>query len=136
MPYIEKKWVQQTNEIYKKKGKITSKSVLGTYIRTMGMVQYKDLHFSDSDRLNFENQKAEQEAAAAREQQGKTEENLRARLERGEISQAEYNTLSVTTANAAQQAYNPGFVVGIAPPDNSALLEQLTEEDYQYLNLK
>ena len=102
----------------------------------MNMTQYKDYHFSDSDRLNFENQKAEQEAQAAQIQLESTEEVLRERLEKGEISQAEYNTLSPTTTDAAKAAYNPGFAVGIAPPDNSALLDQLTDEDYQYLNLK
>ena len=102
----------------------------------MNMTQYKDLTFADSDRLNFEDQKAEQEAAAAQEQAKLNEENLRERLEKGEISQAEYDTLSHTTVDAAKNAYNPGFAIGIIPPDNSALLEQLTDEDYQYLNLK
>lgn len=136
VPYIEKKWVQLTNKIYKEKGKITSKSVIGTYIRTMGMSQYKDFHFSDSDKINFKDKKAEQEAEAAQAQRESEEDSLRERLEKGEISQAEYNTLSATTVSAAKNAYNPGFSVGITAPDNSSLLEQLTEEDYQYLNLK
>ena len=135
VPYIEKKWVQQTNDIYKKKGKLTPKSVIGTYMRTMNMSQYRDLHYADSDRLNFADQKAKQEAAAAQQKQLENEETLRQRLENGEITQAEYDTLSVTTVPAAVAAQNPGFLIPAAP-DNTALLEQLTDEDYQYLNLK
>lgn len=99
------------------------------------MTQYKDYHYADSDKLNFADRKAKQEAEAAQQQQLDNEENLRQRLENGEITQAEYNTLSATTAPQAMAAQNPGFIVPNTP-DNSALLEQLTDEDYQYLNLK
>lgn len=102
----------------------------------MNMTQYKDLSFADTDKLNFADQKAAQEAAAAQELKKKDEETLRERFEKGEITQAEYNTLSMTTAEAAKAAYNPGFLPGAAPPDNSALLDQLSDEEYQYLNLK
>lgn len=135
VPYIEKKWIQQTNEIYKKKGKLTPKSVIGTYMRTMNMTQYKDYHYADSDKLNFADKKAKQEAEAAQQRQLDNEEVLRQRLESGEITQAEYDTLSVTTVPAAMAAQNHDFLVPKAP-DNTALLEQLTDEDYQYLNLK
>lgn len=135
VPYIEKKWIQQTNEIYKKKGKLTPKSVIGTYMRTMNMTQYKDYHYADSDRLNFADKKAKQEAEAAQQRQLDNEETLRQRLESGEITQAEYDTLSVTTVPAAMAAQNHDFLVPKAP-DNTALLEQLTDDDYQYLNLK
>ena len=132
--YIEGR-VKSANEIYKKKGKLTSKSVIGTYIRTMNMTQYKDYHYADSDRLNFKDKKTQQEAEAAAQQLIDNEENLRQRLENGEITEAEYATLSSTTVEAAKAAANPGFIMP-PPPDNSALLEQLSEEDYQYLNLK
>ena len=135
VPYIEKKWIQQTNEIYKKKGKLTPKSVIGTYMRTMNMTQYKDYHYADSDKLNFADKKAKQEAEAAQQRQLDNEEVLRQRLESGEITQAEYDTLSVTTVPAAMAAQNHDFLVPKAP-DNTALLEQLTDDDYQYLNLK
>lgn len=134
VPYIEKKWVQLTNDIYRKKGKLTSKSVLGTYIRSMNIRPYSDYKYADTDRLNFADQKAEQEATAALQQkqdEEKEEEELRQRLENGEISQAEYNTLSPT-----KRKHTPtGFIM----PTNdirSDVAEQLTEDDYQYLNLK
>ena len=57
--------MRRTNEIYKKKGTLTPKSVIGTYLRTMNMAQYRDYHFSDSDKLNFAGAKARQEQDAA-----------------------------------------------------------------------
>lgn len=96
------------------------------------MTQYRDYHYADSDKLNFADRKAKQEAEAAQTQAAIDEESLRQRLESGEISQAEYDTLSSTTASAT---YDLGFIVPPAP-DNTALLEQLSDEDYQYLNLK
>lgn len=101
----------------------------------MNMTQYKNYHYSDSDRLNFADEKTRQEAEAAAKQLEDKEEELKRRLENGEITQAEYDTMSPTTIEAAKAAANPGFVMP-PPPDNSALLEQLTDEDYQYLNLK
>ena len=56
VPYIEKKWAQITNERYKKNpGKFGPKSVLGTYLRTMNMMQYRDFHYSDSDTFSPNN---------------------------------------------------------------------------------
>ena len=101
------------------------------------MNQYKDLRFADSDRLNFEDRKAEQEAAAAQLLKQDQEEELKEKLEKGEITQAEYNTLSTTTTQQAKDAFNTSTINLQSPYLNdSALLEQLTEEDLQYLNLK
>lgn len=101
----------------------------------MNMTQYRDLTFADTDRLNFEDRKIEQEKEAARLAQEAQEQELLKKLEDGQISQAEYDTLSVTTVPQAVAAQNPGFIMP-PPPDNTALLDQLTDEDYQYLNLK
>ena len=65
------------------------------------------------------------------------EELLKEQLEKGEISQAEYNTLSSSTAAAAKQKFNPDL--DSLKPDTSpddAVLQELTEEDTQYLKLK
>jgi len=108
------------------------------YLRdVLNMNQYKDLRFADSDRLNFEDRKAEQEAAAAQLLKQDQEEELKEKLEKGEITQAEYNTLSTTTTQQAKDAFNTSTINLQSPYLNdSALLEQLTEEDLQYLNLK
>jgi len=54
------------------------------------MKQYSHLHYKDSDHL-----KTEEEKKPTEEQQ-KEEEELKEKLEKGEISEAEYNTLSKT----------------------------------------
>ena len=67
----------------------------------------------------------------------KKEELLKEQLEKGEISQAEYNTLSPSTATVAKQEFNPDL--DSLKPDTSpddAVLQELTEEDMQYLKLK
>ena len=64
------------------------------------MAQYRDYCYADSDKLNFENLKSREEAKARREELGRNEEyeaNLKSKLDNGEISEAEYNTLSHTT---------------------------------------
>ena len=61
---------------------------------------------------------------------------LKTKLENGEITQAEYNTLSVTTTQQAKDAFNASTIESIATVDNTALFEQLTDEDLQYLNIK
>lgn len=99
------------------------------------MTQYNKYHFSDSDKLNAADRKAKQEAEAAQMQQQEKEEELSRKLAAGEITQQEYNTLSLTTQDAAVKAFNGGFIIPQVE-DDSALLEDLTEEDIAYLKLK
>ena len=107
------------------------------YLRdVLNMNQYKNYRFADSDKLNFADRKAEQEAEAAQLSKQDQEEELKTKLENGEITQAEYNTLSVTTTQQAKDAFNASAIESITTVDNTALLEQLTDEDLQYLNIK
>ena len=101
----------------------------------MNMNQYKEYGYADSDRLNFADRKAKQEAEAAKDQNTEKEIQLRQRLENGEITQAEYATLSMTTAAEAYAATAPGFIIPEEPAE-STIAQDLTDEDYQYLNLK
>lgn len=89
VPYIEKKWTQLTNERYKKNpGKFGPKSVIGLYLRAMNMLQYRDLTFADSDSINNVGKDIKVDEDY--------EEQLKERLEKGEISQGQYNTLTKT----------------------------------------
>lgn len=88
-----------SNEIYKKNpGKFGPKSVIGRYIRSMNMAQYRDYTYADSDRINFQDGKQEQEKLSQEEKEAR-EAALRERLENGEISESEYKTLTMTNAN-------------------------------------
>ena len=97
----------------------------------INMTQYKNLRFADSDRINFAHQKAQQEADAARLQTLEEEAELREKFEKGQISPAEYATLSSASAPISSTEFQVPATI-----DNSALMQQLTDEDYQYLNLK
>lgn len=141
VPYIEKKWVELSNKIYlKDPAKFGPSSVIGQYLRSMNMAQYKDYNYADSDKLNFADKKIDQEAAARREQAGVNEEyeqDLLDRLNNGEISEAEYNTL--TRKNVEQEqisnSFVPQFVVDFSVDENE-IAAQLNQEEIQYLMLK
>lgn len=52
VPFLRDKWIEQTARAYfKDPKKFSSRSVIGTYIRTMGMKQYVDYGFADSESL-------------------------------------------------------------------------------------
>jgi len=145
VPYLKNVWTQKTNEIYlKNPGKFGPKSVIGTYIRMMNMKQYSHLHYKDSDHL-----KTEEEKKPTEEQQ-KEEEELKEKLEKGEISEAEYNTLSKTGKKVneieiefvdmdeprdeepeQQQSLGQTYA-----KDDAYWANQLTQEDIDYLILK
>ena len=140
VPYIEKKWVELANKIYlKDPAKFGPSSVIGQYLRSMNMKQWNEYTYADSDKLNFADKKIEQEAAARREQQGLDEDyeqDLIEKLENGEISQAEYDTL--TRKNVEEEnpvSFTPQFVRDFSVDENE-IAAQLAEEEIQYLMLK
>ena len=98
VPYVEKKWVEQANKAYMKNpAKFGPMSVLGTYMRTMRMNQYADYGYADSDKLNNEDYIEAQEQMknlASTEIDEEYEKKLLDKLNAGEISQAQYNTMS------------------------------------------
>lgn len=141
VPYIEKTWIAMSNKIYMKNpGKFGPASVIGQYLRSMKMSQYSEYCYADSDKLNFENKKLEQEAAARRLAAGRNEEfeeQLQQKLEEGTISEAEYNTLS---ANATpQEKFQSEQLLCASAPidiDEGAIRRELSDEDIKYLALK
>ena len=102
----------------------------------MNMMQYKDYHYADSDKLNFADKKQQQESAAALANAKAKEEELLAKLKRGEITEAQYNTLSADTPSSDAV---PEFEIPNIPQyqiDESAITDSLTDDDIQYLMLK
>lgn len=98
VPYVETLWNQIFNKQYMKDpAKFNGKSVLGMYLRSMRVSQYKDYGFEDTGKFKDNRDKAAEEIS---KKTGMTveeyEEDLRKKLMNGEISQAEYNTLSPT----------------------------------------
>jgi hypothetical protein len=98
VPYVEKKWVELANKSYMKNpATFGPMSVIGTYLRTMNMEQYKNLTYADSEKINnekFQQARKEQQSIKGTSYDEEFENKLIEKLEAGEISQAEYNTLS------------------------------------------
>ena len=72
-------------------------SVIGTYLRTMNMDQYNNLKYADSEKINnekFQQAKKEQQNIKGTSYDEEFENRLLESLKAGEISQAEYNTMS------------------------------------------
>lgn len=98
VPYIEKKWVELANKSYMKNpATFGPMSVIGTYLRTMNMDQYNNLKYADSEKINnekFQQAKKEQQNIKGTSYDEEFENRLLESLKAGEISQAEYNTMS------------------------------------------
>jgi hypothetical protein len=98
VPYVEKKWVELANKSYMKNpATFGPMSVIGTYLRTMNMEQYKNLKYADSEKINnekFQQAKKEQQNIKGTSYDEEFENRLLESLKSGEISQAEYNTMS------------------------------------------
>ncbi len=98
VPYIEKKWVELANKSYMKNpATFGPMSVIGTYLRTMNMDQYKNLKYADSEKINnekFQQARKEQQNIKGTSYDEEFENRLLESLKAGEISQAEYNTMS------------------------------------------
>jgi hypothetical protein len=99
VPYIETKWVEITNKEYlKNPAKFGRKSVLGMYLRAMNMFQYVNYRYEDSDMLNNGEAKKVKELKQRLQERNENnveyEQELLRQFEAGEISEAEYRTLS------------------------------------------
>lgn len=147
VPYVEHVWVNLTNEAYlRDPASFGSTSVIGNYIRSMSLSQYKECGYADSDRLNHE-YKQEQEEIYNRKIQAiamneEEEKELKRQLEAGEISTAEYKTRSSLTAfneaqeeKAAADRKSSKFVTTVDDAEN-AIAADLTDEDIKYLSMK
>ena len=137
VPYIETQWISLCNKRFEKEGpaKFGPSSVIGFYLRNMNMAQYRDYTYADSDKLNFAEEKKREEAAKRRQfnMDEKYEEDLKQKLENGEISQAEYDTLTGT--NFEEQAL-PQYTMPKYQVNEEDILEQLDDEERMYLIAK
>ena len=124
-----------SNELYKKNpGKFGPKTVIGRYIRSMNMAQYRDFTYADSDRINFQDSKPEKEPLTE-EQKEAREKALRERYDSGEISKSEYQTLTTTNVDEDLAKMETEFLMP-KKIDSSYWTDQLTDDDIQYLMLK
>lgn len=147
VPYIPQEWVRLRDKAYAKDPKkMNGMSVIGKYLSKMKLKQFKNYHWSDSQRLQQETRKKQQ---LQREQLEAQAELVRGQFERGEISQAQYRTL---VGSQYQKEHEYIMPVGVQDPIGSDnmynekdflsqdelpdLSAQLTIEDKRYLVMK
>lgn len=93
VPYIPKEWNAVRDKAYAKDPKKMS-GVIGKYLSKMKLTQWNSYGWADTEVLAEKERKALEEMEA---QAKEREEALRAKLEAGEISEAQYKTLTATT---------------------------------------
>lgn len=100
VPYLEDVWIPLVNKIYMKNPqKFNSGSVMGTYLRMMGMAQWQKYRYADTEKIKQEKEeiRRKQRERQQRNDTPEYEEKLLEKLEKGEISKAQYETLSYKT---------------------------------------
>ena len=147
LPYVPAEWNVLRDKDYQKKGdlKFDSSAVFGKYLSKMKLKQWKEYGWADGPRLIAlaEEQMAERAAACAEK-----DAFYREKFENGEISEAEYKTLTSTPAqrNAAMAGPSANPYLGPNNPfdetkffreeDLPSPAEELTNEDKIYLAMK
>lgn len=130
-PYVEDVWVSLANKVYKQDpANFGPRSVIGRYFRTMKMVSWRDYSWADSDRLNAERQGKREHVTANRREaylDEEKEQKLLEQLEKGEISQAQYQTLSARYSFDHNEMDKNPNVIASDPVANVA--ESAEEED-------
>lgn len=152
VPYVPAEWNSLRDKAYSKDPeKINGMSVFGKYLSKMKLKQWinpetKVLYgWADSEML----QKREQERAEARAEVDENfEEELRAKYEAGEITEAEYKTLMSVPAQVKDAENRPAANPYLGPDNPYNELEmfpedelpnpaaELTQEDKVYLAMK
>lgn len=88
----------------------------------MNMLQYRDLTYADSDSINNVGKDITVDEDY--------EKQLKAKLESGEISQGQYNTLTKTNRDVQKEGYDEkGFLI---PEEEESQPEESQEQTPQY----
>ena len=147
VPYVPEEWNVLRDRAYAKDPlKMNGMSVFGKYLSKMKLKQWKDYGWADTERLQEENKKKAEEKA---EEIAEREADAKERFERGEISEAQYKTLTSTEKQFENRIMMPPGSVpgGIAPNafnENNFMSEEelpdpaldLTQDDKVYLAMK
>lgn len=138
LPYVPEEWnVLRDRDVAKKGAKATSMAVFGKYLSKMKLKQWKDYGWADSERLQAQNA---ERAAVAAEQAAELDAMYLEQFEAGQITEAEYKTLtsSRTQLEKARTAPAAEFLGNDNPYDETQFLDEsdlidpsmsLTQED-------
>ena len=147
LPYVPAEWNVLRDKDYQKKGdlKFDSSAVFGKYLSKMKLKQWKEYGWEDGPKLIAlaEEQMAERAALCAEK-----DAFYREKFENGEISEAEYKTLTSTPAQRQAAMSGPSINPYLGPNnpfDETKFFREedlpnpagdLTEEDKVYLAMK
>ena len=136
VPYIPQEWNILRDRKYQedpKKG-MGGPAVMGKYLSKMKLKQWKDFTYADSERIikerysdDIEEEKSEDQIEAEKFR----DEELKKQFEAGEISEAEYKTLSSTESQVENTALDFNFPGAI---DNDVSSNPFEAIDSQYMS--
>ena len=146
VPYVPEEWNVLRDRAYAKDPKkMNGMSVFGKYLSKMKLKQWKDYGWEDTERLQALNEERRQAQAA---ESAELDEMYREQFESGQITEAQYRTLTSTPTLNDHDIYSPSpepflgidnpynennFIDEANLPDPAA---QLTSEDHIYLAMK
>lgn len=145
VPYVPNEWNVLRDRAYEKDpNKMNGMSVFGKYLSKMKLKQWKDYGWEDSEKLQALEEEKKKALIIHNEQ---NKENWKEKYENGEISEAEYKTMTSVPLQAASQV--PGVLVGSIGSNNPFNevnflsqeelpdpTEELTDDDKVYLAMK
>lgn len=145
VPYVPNEWNVLRDRAYEKDpNKMNGMSVFGKYLSKMKLKQWKDYGWEDSEKLQALEEEKKKALIIHNEQ---NKESWKEKYENGEISEAEYKTMTSVPLQAASQV--PGVLVGSVGSNNPFNevnfisqeelpdpTEELTDDDKVYLAMK
>ena len=145
VPYIPGEWNTLRDKAYAKDPyKMNGMSVFGKYLAKMRLKQWKQYGWADTEMLQ---EKHCQKIMQDREDREEYEQSLKDQLDRGEINESQYKTLTSTArqhAEMSMMAPPPQNMIPIFYDENKFISEEelidpageLTQEDKVYLAMK
>ena len=140
VPYVPSEWNNLRDRAFAKNPNLNGMSVFGKYLSKMKLKQFKDFRWADTEKLAA---KMEMATMAQREERIQFEEDMKAQLEEGKISEAEYKTMVSTETQYNNPIISPISVDNPYQEDNfldeSKLPDigaDLTADDMTYLAMK
>ena len=147
LPYIPAEWNSLRDKDYEKKGalKFKSDAVFGKYLSKMKLTQWNKYGWADSEMLIAKEENAREEAA---KRMAENDAFYREKFEKGEISEAEFKTLTSTPSQREAMLTGPSVNPYLGPnnpfdetkffreEDLPSPAEDLTNEDKIYLAMK
>lgn len=148
VPYVPAEWNVLRDRAYEKDPhKMNGMSVFGKYLSKMKLKQWKQYGWKDSEKLQALSKEKKEILMLNQEKNEQLQQEMKERYENGEISEAEYKTMTSVPLQAAAQIpgvlagsvgvnkpfYEENFMSQEDLPDPTA---ELTKEDKIYLAMK